>query len=127
MHRGAERIEIVLAGKRFAAPVLADGWVNLHLGNEQVCLWLEADRDTEHVTDWVNKVATIVAYYESGQYEERFGTDVLTVMVVAVPKTGKSAERNAAELLRWTEKILTDQGKQAWAEVFRVTAVNPAW
>lgn len=125
-HRGPERIELILAGKRISTPVAADGWVDLRLGGYQSCLWLEVDRDTEHVRDWMAKTAAIIEYHSSGRYQERFGTDTLMVLVIAVPKTGKSASRRMEELLHWTEQTLEHLGKERWAEIFRFTAMDPA-
>jgi hypothetical protein len=125
-HRGPERVELILAGKRISTPVAADGWVDLRIGGYQSCLWLEVDRDTEHIHDWIAKISSIIEYYGSGRYEERFGTDSLTVLGIAVPKTGKSAQRRMQELLGWTESTLKELGKAQWADVFRFTAVDPA-
>jgi hypothetical protein len=124
-HRGPERVELILSGKRISNPVAADGWVDLRIGGYQSCLWLEVDRDTEHIKEWIRKISSIIEYHSSGRYEERFGTDSLTVLVIAVPKTGKAAHRRMQELLTWTEDTLKHLGKEAWGEVFRFTEVNP--
>jgi len=125
-HRGPERVELILAGKRISTPVAADGWVDLRIGGYQSCLWLEVDRDSEHIRDWIAKISAIVEYYGSGRYEERFGTDSLTVLCIAVPKTGKSPVRRMEELIHWTEQTLVNLNKESWSDVFRFTAIDPA-
>jgi hypothetical protein len=124
-HRGPARVELILSGKRISNPVAADGWVDLRVGGRQDCLWLEVDRDTEHIQEWIRKISSIIEYYGSGRYEDRFGTDRLTVLVIAVPKTGKSAQRRMEELLGWTEELLRTLGKTQWGEYFLFTAVDP--
>jgi hypothetical protein len=124
--RGPDRVELILSGKRVSTPVAADGWVDFRVNGYQHCIWWEVDRDTEHVRGWLAKIAGILEYYASGRYEEKFGTDSLTVAVVSVPRTGRSAAKRMWDLMGWTEQQLEHAGKTDWADVFRFTPINPA-
>jgi hypothetical protein len=124
--RAIDRVEVILGGKRFAQPVAPDGWTDFRINGEQHPIWWEVDRDTEHIRDWMHKIAGIVEYYAKGLYQERFGTDLLTVAVVSVPRTGRKPIDRMWQLVNWTEQVLEHQGKKDWADVFRFTSLNPA-
>lgn len=135
LHRTLQRVDVILSGKTLSTPVAADGWVDFRIGGDQTCLWLEVDRATEHVHLWLKKIQAIVEYYDAGGYNERFGTDAITVMVVAIPDAGVDPIRRRNELKRWTEQTLTHlrETRKAWKrtfngwdETFVFTAVNPA-
>ncbi len=126
-HRTPERVELVFSGKTFTTPLAADGWVYLEGCNGDAAFWAEIDRNTEHVAMWVHKIAAIVEYFEKGDYAERFGTERMTVMVVAVPDAGADPVHRRDELRRWTEQTLEKLGhaRGDWPDVFRFSAVNP--
>ncbi len=106
----------------------ADGWVELHVTREggrfRMPLLLELDRATEHITKWRRKVAAILAFVQE-PYREIFRTSSVTVIVIAAPSDGASAEKRRAELARWTEAELTARGEQARADLFRFAAFQP--
>ncbi len=128
-HRTPERVDIILGDKKvLATPVIADGWVDFRYGvRDRTCCWIELDRATEHVPFWVKKILRIIEYFESGGYEERFGTDSMTVMVVVVPDPGVDAAHRRDQLIRWTEQVLEKRGYRDsdWPDVFRFAAVDP--
>src|SRR5205823_409632 len=93
-----------------ARVVIPDGWLEFHLlhpeGTEQSCIVLELDGDTQEQKRWRRKVAELVAYAK-GPYIAAFGTEVITVAVVAAPKDPARAPARRAELMSWTEAELT--------------------
>lgn len=109
-------------GKR--ASVIPDGWLDLRVavpdGTDRSCIALEIDRGTTEQRAFRRKVAHWVAAAD-GPYREVFGTDLLTVAIVATPGTGR-----ADELLRWIAAELTSLHRPEAAELFLVTAGDAA-
>jgi Replication-relaxation len=105
---------------------IPDGWLDIRTANANSttgwfrdCLVLELDQGTARQDDWRAKVAAAVVYSTTA-YQERFGTDTITIAVVATPG---SARRDT--LLAWTEAALVAHGAQAQADLFRFTATAP--
>lgn len=103
--------------------VIPDGWLDFRVttpeGRFQSCLALELDRGTVDQKRWRKKVAALLAYAK-GPYEATFGTDTLTIAVVATPGAPR-----CTDLVRWTEAELTTRGEQHEADLFRFTALPP--
>jgi hypothetical protein len=86
-----------------------DGYLDLHVyaaAPYRSCLGLEIDRGTEGQAKWRRKVQAIIAY-QRGPYQQAFGTDVLTVCVIATPGAGR-----LRTLVDWTEAELTEMGRR---------------
>jgi hypothetical protein len=94
----------------------ADGWVALRIDGRPEGLWIEADQGHVIQRDWREKVARIIAFYESGQYEETFGTGNL-VVATFVP-----TDHRRDLLATWTAKELERLDRAAWKSFFYVTA-----
>ncbi len=109
-------------GRRVA--VIPDGWLDLRVtlpdGIDRYCIALEVDRGTAEHKAFRSKVSRWVAAAD-GPYRETFGTDLLTVAIVATPGEGR-----AEELLRWIAAELTALHREEQAELFLVTAVDVA-
>lgn len=99
--------------------VVPDGWLDIRVrGAYQVCLALELDRGTEEQRVWRRKVRGLVAY-ANGPYQEAFGTQSLTVMVVAT-----SGDRRLLQLIRWTEQELVAINEKAQGDLFVFTSAS---
>jgi hypothetical protein len=65
--------------------IVPDGWLDFRYdrggeGTERrMCLWLEVDRGTVGKKEFKSKAAAILAFYQSGAYARRFGTNSLRV------------------------------------------------
>lgn len=109
-------------GKR--ASVIPDGWLDLRVampdGLYRSCIALEVDRGTTEQRAFRRKVARWVAA-TGGPYQSVFGTDLLTVAIVATPGEGR-----AEQLLRWIAAELTALHRADAADLFRVTSVDAA-
>ena len=111
-------VPVRINGKQYTVAV--DGWLDIHIrGKLRVCLCLELDRGTERVAAWKQKVRSLLAF-ANGPYQQAFGTDLLTVAVVATPGT-----QRRDELCRWTEQELTRLGQHHEADMFRFLAGEP--
>lgn len=106
------------------ANVIPDGWLDLRVtlpdGTYRSCVALEIDRGTTEQRVFRRKVARWVAAAD-GPYREVFGTDLLTVAIVATPGEGR-----ADELLRWIAAELAALQREDAAEWFLVTSVDAA-
>ncbi|MEO8716196.1 MAG: replication-relaxation family protein [Acetobacteraceae bacterium] len=106
------------------ASVIPDGWLDLRValpdGVYRTCIALEVDRGTAEAKAFRAKVARWVAAAD-GPYREAFGTDLLTVAMVATPGQGR-----ADELLRWIAAELTSLHRPDATALFLVTAVDAA-
>jgi hypothetical protein len=103
--------------------VAPDGWLDFTItdrsGRGQACVLYECDRGTEEQTFWRAKVAGLLLATR-GAYQERFGTQSLTI-AVTTPST-----KRRAQLIRWTEaELKKQQASQAISEVFHFTS-HPA-
>jgi hypothetical protein len=104
--------------------VQSDGFVDLHIRRRgevhQECHYLEVDNGTEFQVKWREKVRALVAFAR-GPYRATFGSEPITVPVVAVPGVQR------AELLRaWTEAELISLAAQDDAELFAFVGADPA-
>lgn len=100
--------------------VIPDGWVDLHLGAEQVCLALELDQSgSVEQKRWRQRVGHLLLWTD-GSYQKQFETTSLTIAVLAL-----RGEKRRGELLRWTEAELSALGKEAQADLFRFTSLDP--
>lgn len=106
------------------ASVIPDGWLDLRVtlpdGAYRTCLALEIDRGTTEQRAVRRKVARWVAAAD-GPYQEVFGTDLLTVAIVATP-----GRERADELLRWIAAELGSLHRPDAADLFFVTSVDAA-
>ena len=109
--------------KRRQLPAIPDAYTRLQkvATASSPSLWWEIDyKGKQEEKRWKQKIAAIVACYQSGKYQEAFGTQNLTVAVVAYQG---DARRNA--LVRWTEEALTVVANPEWGKNFRFTSCTP--
>ncbi len=106
------------------ASVIPDGWLDLRVtqpeGVDRSCIALEIDRGTTEQKAFRRKLARWVAAAD-GPYQQAFGTDLLTVAIVATPGEGR-----ANQLLGWIAAELAVLHRQDQAGLFLVTAVDAA-
>lgn len=102
--------------------VVMDAWLDLNLnGSQRMCLGLEIDMGTEEQRKWRRKSYGLARVCSQGLYQERFGTNSLTIAVLA------SGQRRLSNLLRWTELELADlPDKDDAADLFRFTTLPAA-
>lgn len=101
--------------------VIPDAFLDIGLGGAyRVCLAVELDRGTEEQKAWRKKVRTLVAYAH-GPYQQVFGTDALTVCVIATP-----GQARLQQLYDWTIAELAAINQQGEADLFRFATCNPA-
>lgn len=123
--RTLRRMPVMVAGSDGRrASVIPDGWLDLRValpdGVDRYCIALEIDRGTTEQKAFRRKIAHWVAAAD-GPYREMFGTDLLTVAIVATPGEGR-----AKELLRWIAAELVNLQRPDAAELFLVTAMDAA-
>lgn len=99
--------------------VVPDAWLDVRVGRDQLCQWLELDRGTVEAKAWRAKVRALALSTKSA-YQEHFQTSSLTVLVLTT-----AGERRLRELLRWTEAEVAAVGRQ-YADLFRFAAFDPA-
>jgi hypothetical protein len=106
------------------ASVIPDGWLDVRValpeGIDRYCIALEIDRGTTEQRAFRRKIAHWVAAAD-GPYQAAFGTDLLTVAIVATPGQGR-----ADTLLRWIASELAALHREEQAGLFLVTAVDAA-
>lgn len=101
------------------AAVIPDAWLDLRIARRyQECYCLELDRGTTGQKAWRRKIAALLAYVD-GPYQETFGTESVTIAVVATPGATRRDE-----LLQWTEAELQAEGRRAQADVFRFSVLD---
>ena len=105
--------------------LIPDAWLDLRQrqgdGELQASFCLETDysgRVNRH--KWQTRISAYLAAAGT-VYPQTFGTTSLTVCVVAL-----AGERRLAQLLSWTETVLTAGNAQSHADLFRFIAVDPA-
>jgi hypothetical protein len=65
--------------------IVPDGWLDFRYdrggdgAERRMCLWLEVDRGTVGKKEFKSKAAAILAFYQSGAYSRRFGTNSLRI------------------------------------------------
>lgn len=126
MHKYPMTLQI--DGKR--TDVVPDGLVVFGYGDHKSSYCIEVDRATEVITPWRAKIRNYITAIQGDPsiYTQTFGLRVPTILTVVSPKEGvryKSAEGRLVDLLKWTELELEQLGMQAWARLFRFTAVPP--
>jgi hypothetical protein len=106
------------------ASVIPDGWLDVRVtlpdGVDRYCIALEIDRGTTEQKSFRRKVGRWVAAAD-GPYQAAFGTDLLTVAIVATPGEGRTQE-----LLRWIAAELVSLRRPDAADLFLVTAADAA-
>lgn len=116
-------VTVTTAGGR-PTTVIPDGWLDLRVafpdGIDRYCIAFEIDRGTTEQRAFRRKIRNLVAYAD-GPYEDAFGTDLLTIAIVATPGEGR-----ADELLGWIAAELASLHREDVADLFLVTAADAA-
>lgn len=107
-----------------SASVIPDGWLDLRValleGIDRYCVALEVDMGTTEQRAFRRKIARWVAAAD-GSYREAFGTDLLTVAIVATPGEGR-----AEGVRRWIAAELACLRRPEAADLFLVTGADAA-
>lgn len=122
--RALKRLPIPVAGPGSRGGVIPDGWADVRVampdGIDRQCIGFELDQGTHEQKAYRRKAAAWIDA-AAGPYQEVFGTDLLTVAVVATPGAGR-----VRELMRWTAAELAARGEEAQAGLFRFTGLPVA-
>ena len=97
---------------------IPDGWVGYDVFGEKVGLAFEVDLGTEMKPYFSQKIEKLMDF-AGGEYR-LLGLESLTIAVVA------EGEARARLLKRWIEETLTRVSRENWADLFRITPMNPA-
>jgi hypothetical protein len=87
---------------------------------DQIMVSVEVDLSSERGPAWKRKVEHLAAW-ASGPYRQQFGSDSLTIAVIA-PGDGRRSD----QLWHWTEAALTQLGRQDLAPLFVFTGLDAA-
>jgi len=107
--------------------IVPDGWLDfrydrgMELPERRMCIWLELDRGTVGMKDFKEKVTALLAFYKSGAYQKRFGTNSLRVGFATTD--GVTRVRQMRTWLR--DVMVKQQEKRALSERFVCTALPP--
>lgn len=123
-HAGQVTIEIKKSSSLVQIPmvVVPDAWLDFrfpHTTAPKRPVLLEIDRGTEMQKYFKRHVASRIAFVKpNGEYHRLFGTNFVTIAYATT-----AGHRRLQNMLTWTEEILTDLGKQNYADVFRFTSL----
>lgn len=78
----ADYDRVRLANARRPVSVIPDGYFVLNTSHGKAHFFVEIDRGTETLQRFKQKVRAYVAYYESGAYQQRYGTNSLRILTV---------------------------------------------
>ncbi len=105
--------------------IVPDGWLDFRYerGEERaerrMCFWLEIDRGTVGKKEFKTKVAAILAFYQSGAYSKRFGTNSLRVAFATT-----DGMTRVQQMRNWIRDVLArEQEKSGMKERFVCTAL----
>lgn len=112
------------SGRLRKKPVFPDGYFVLSTPRGTARFFLEVDRGTEELSRFSPQIAVYEAYVASGQYQARFQTKSLRILVVA------SSEKRSASLQRVVARMGGD-GKYWFATLDQVNSQTvltaPIW
>ncbi len=120
-------LRVTLHGGR-PARVVPDAWLDLRFSRPgerpiRECYVVELDRGTERQRDFRAKVEALIAATE-GPYQDAFGTDLMTVAVVAAPE--RNPDQRRRQLLEWIEWELERLDRPDQADLFYVASLDSA-
>ncbi len=107
-----------------ARAFVPDLWCELGVSGKSWRIAFELDRGSEAEPKWRDKVRLLVGFAKSGA-RERFGVDTVTIATVIAPEEARTARRRLADLIRWTEKELTELRAEPWGVVFLFRIADP--
>jgi len=123
--RELKRTPLVVSVDGDRVGLVPDAWLDLRRRQEegelQACFALELDYSGGvNRTKWQRRIAAYLVAAGT-VYPQAFGTPSLTVCVLV-----RASERRLAQLLTWTETVLTARQAQAQADLFRFAYADPA-
>jgi len=108
----------LLLKRTMKGKVIPDAWLDFRIyDKEQVCLWLEIDRDTEEMKIIKQKIHGMVLFAKDA-YQQVFHTPSLTIVFATTGKTER-----LSSLITWTEQVLVDLRETQEADLFRFASV----
>ncbi len=117
-------------GKREVVPVVPDSYFTIVANQRRYPFFLELDRGTMTLARFKNKIRAYLAYYKSGAYEKRYGTQSIRVLTVVSTKSQSGGQKRLHNLKAATEEMT----KERWfwfATLSELTEENilsyPVW
>lgn len=109
--------------------IVPDAWLlfeELQAGQHAhwIPVLLEIDRGTEYQQKFKQHVRSRIEYVRSGAYQEVFGTAAVLIAYATTGETPAYRETRRAAMCAWTAEVLAEQGRDAWASVFRFCSLT---
>jgi len=98
--------------------VVPDAWLDFRIHDkEQICLWLELDRQTQSLKKISQKIHSMVLFARNA-YQQVFHTPSLTIVFAT---TGGS--ERLSSLIKWTEQELSQMREVHEGDLFRFASI----
>jgi hypothetical protein len=115
LERTPAHIAVTSRNRTETVKVVPDAWLDFTLQGEHSPILLEIDRATEEEKKFKAHVKARVEFIKpEGRYKQFFDTNAVTI---AYATTGN--ENRLKHMINWTENVLTELGKQNYADSFR--------
>jgi hypothetical protein len=115
-------------GKETKVAVVPDAFLRIELSDEdEYGLWIEIDRVTETYKKYLNLVHNRIELAKTKLLETYFNIpSVLFCYIVTdiAGNTPKMLKTRLHTIRRWTEEVLPEENREAWASMFRFTTVS---
>lgn len=86
---------------------------------------LEIDRGTAYRNKFKEHIASRIEFIKrGGVYSKLFGGEAVMVVYVTTGETEGFRESRRRAMCVWTQEVLKEQRKEAWASVFRFGSVS---
>jgi hypothetical protein len=126
--RNPPTIPQVIDGKETKVAVVPDAFLRIELkdGDEYGC-WIEVDRLSENYKKYLQLVRNRLELAKSEQYKKYFNIDSCLFCYIVTDIAGNTPEKLKSRLhtiRRWTEEVLPEENRKAWASMFRFTSIS---
>lgn len=111
-------------GKTKKSPLYPDGYIILKTPLGEVRFFVEIDSGTEGLEQFRSQISIYQEYMASGQYQERFKSDILRVVIVTnSDKRLRDLRKAIAQVGGGTRYWLTTANRATWEALFS----SPIW
>jgi hypothetical protein len=118
-------VQIETEGERREVKAVPDAWLLFERPDgKRASILVEIDRGREYGSAFKAHVAARTEFIASGQYERVFGTPGVTIAYTTTGERPEYVERRLASMRQWTKEVLSEQGRQNWAELFRFCSLS---
>ena len=110
---------------RTSAKVIPDLWLMFENNQgDKYPLMIELDRGMEFQAKFKRHVKARLTYIESGEYSKAFSTPAVMIAYATTGQLPEYRDTRRATITRWTQEVLAEEKKEAWAGIFRFTSVT---